>query len=398
MQLKEGYKQTEIGILPKDWDAVELGEILYFKNGLNKESEFFGYGTPIVNYMDVFSNYGITKDKIQGLVAVNNQEIQNFSAQKGDVFFTRTSETVEEIGISAVLLEDIKKCVFSGFVLRGRNKKESLTLDFKKFCFSSSIVRNQIVSTSSYTTRALTNGKLLSSIYIPVPSEHKEQQAIATALSEVDTLITNLDKLITKKKAIKQGAMQQLLKSPSQGGKRLPGFDGEWVEKELRDIAPLQRGFDLTNSSLKKGSYPVVYSNGISNYHNSYMVKGPGLVTGRSGTIGNVFYIEEDFWPHNTSLWVTSFKGNSPLYVFYLYQSIGLDRFGTGSGVPTLNRNDVHDFKVSIPPTIEEQNTIAKTLSDMDKDLESLEQKKSKYIRIKQGMMQELLTGKTRLI
>jgi len=128
------------------------------------------------------------------------------------------------------------------------------------------------------------------------------------------------------------------------------------------------------------------------------MVKGPGVVTGRSGTIGNVHFVEENFWPHNTSLWVTSFKRNDPKFVFYLLPTIRLERFSTGSGVPTLNRNDVHTHPVAIPPSAEEQCAIATVLSDMDAELRTLEQRLVKTRALKQGMMQELLTGRTRLV
>jgi type I restriction enzyme, S subunit len=128
------------------------------------------------------------------------------------------------------------------------------------------------------------------------------------------------------------------------------------------------------------------------------MVRGPGVVTGRSGTIGNVHFIEQDFWPHNTTLWVTNFKENDPKFIFYLLTRINLERFSTGSGVPTLNRNDVHGFAVRIPSTFEEQTAIVAVLSDMDAEIASLEERLAKTRAIKQGMMQELLTGKTRLI
>jgi type I restriction enzyme S subunit len=127
------------------------------------------------------------------------------------------------------------------------------------------------------------------------------------------------------------------------------------------------------------------------------MVKGPGVVTGRSGTIGKVHFIEEDFWPHNTSLWVTSFKNNWPRFIFYLLTKLGLEKLGTGSGVPTLNRNDVHAQNVRIPPSTEEQTAIAAVLSDMDAEIAALEARRDKTRLLKPGMMQELLTGKTRL-
>jgi type I restriction enzyme S subunit len=234
-----------------------------------------------------------------------------------------------------------------------------------------------------------------------------EQRSLAQALSDVDTLIAALDKLIAKKRDLKTATMQQLLT----GKKRLPGFgEGQgykesmiglipedWDALRLGDIAPLQRGFDLPTSQLKKGDYPVVYSNGIMNRHSDFMVNCPGVVTGRSGTIGNVHYVSENYWPHNTALWVTEFRCSNPKYVYYLYKSVKLERFGSGSGVPTLNRNDVHDWVVAIPK-IEEQRAIATVLSDMDAEITALESRLVKTQAIKQGMMQELLTGRTRLI
>ena len=170
----------------------------------------------------------------------------------------------------------------------------------------------------------------------------------------------------------------------------------EWDAKPLSRVAPLQRGFDLPTPEVRSGPFPVVYSNGVLNYHNKAMVPGPGVVTGRSGTIGKVNYIENDYWPHNTTLWVTSFKGNDTRFIYYLYQDMGLERFGTGSGVPTLNRNDVHSCVVPLPP-LPEQRAIAGTLSDVDALIGALDQLIAKKRDLKQAAMQQLLTGKKRL-
>jgi type I restriction enzyme, S subunit len=237
------------------------------------------------------------------------------------------------------------------------------------------------------------NQGILRRVQVPYASA-AEQHAIATTLSDMDALLGGLDRLIAKKRDLKQAVMQQLLTART----RLPGFHGEWVVKRLGSVAPLQRGFDLPSTQLKQGPYPVVYSNGILNQHAVYQVKGPGVVTGRSGTIGKVTFVEDDYWPHNTSLWVTSFNGNAPRFVFYLYTRIALERFATGSGVPTLNRNDVHSFEVLIPPTVAEQSAIAEVLSDMDAELSLLEASRDKTRALKQGMMQDLLTGKIRLV
>ena len=122
----------------------------------------------------------------------------------------------------------------------------------------------------------------------------------------------------------------------------------DWEMKKVGEVAPLQRGYDLPQYEIKPGKYPVCYSNGMLNYHYSYKVLGPGVFTGRSGTIGNVFYVEDNYWPHNTSLWVTEFMGNHPKYIYYMYSFIRLKRFNAGTSVPTLNRNDVHTHKIAI--------------------------------------------------
>ena len=174
---------------------------------------------------------------------------------------------------------------------------------------------------------------------------------------------------------------------------RFPEFldAGEWESKRLDDVAPLQRGFDLPSDQIKPGNIPVVYSNGVQNFHSMGMAKAPGLVTGRSGTIGKIHFIEEgDYWPHNTSLWVTSFKDNFPKFIYYLYKSIGTTRFASGSGVPTLNRNYVHAYRSCLPPSISEQKKIADCLSSIG-DRITLESQKLDTLKAhKKGLMQQL--------
>ena len=170
----------------------------------------------------------------------------------------------------------------------------------------------------------------------------------------------------------------------------------DWAQAPLGEVAPLQRGFDLPSSQIRPGPHPVVYSNGVLKHHHRSMVKGPGVVTGRSGTIGSVHFVQRDYWPHNTSLWVTSFCGNDPKFIYYLYSHVHLTGLLSGSGVPTLNRNDVHE-QIVAHPTIAEQRAIAEALSDADALIESLEQLLTKKRQIKKGAMQELLTGRKRL-
>ncbi|MFF5669780.1 restriction endonuclease subunit S [Streptomyces hygroscopicus] len=220
-----------------------------------------------------------------------------------------------------------------------------------------------------------------------------EQRRIAEVLSDAQEHIAALERLLAKKQAVKKGLMQQLLT----GRTRLPGHAEAWSIGPLKEFLPLQRGFDLPTSRVVNGPYPVVYSNGIARHHAKAMAKGPGVVTGRSGTIGKVHFVEGDYWPHNTSLWVTSFARVDAKFAYYFLTHLGLERFASGSGVPTFNRNDAHSFEITVPSDRAEQKAIADVLSAVDSAVEALRRRLAKASSIKSGMMQELLTGRTRL-
>jgi type I restriction enzyme S subunit len=362
--IPSGCKQTAAGVIPEEWDAKPLLNVAPLQRGFDLPTTQLKHGIYPVVYSNGVSNFHKKAMVLApGVVTGRSGTIGKVNYIETDYWPHNTTLWVTNFKDNDpkfiyYLYQDIKLDRFgtgSGVPTLNRN-------DVHEFC-----------------------------VAVPPPSE---QRAIATALSDVDALLAAQDKLIAKKRDIKQAAMQQLLT----GKQRLPGFSGEWEVKRLGEVAPLQRGFDLPNPQLKAGPYPVVYSNGALNYHAAFQVRCPGVVTGRSGTIGKVSFVEQDFWPHNTSLWVTSFKGNDPKFIFFLFIKIGLERFATGSGVPTLNRNDVHAFQVSIPSSIKEQAAIAAVLSDMDADLAALEQQRDKTQALKQGMMQELLTGRIRLV
>lgn len=415
-EVPKGYKKTEAGIIPEDWEAEPIGNSLEFKNGLNKAKEFFGKGTPIVNYMDVFSNAGLLCSDIDGKVTLTSDEIRNYQVKKGDVFFTRTSETVDEIGISSVMLEDIKDAVFSGFVLRGRSKNDNLHLLYKKYCFRFEKVRKQICSTSSYTTRALTNGRLLSKVFIAVPPQREEQESIARVLSDIDILIVRLEGLITKKQNIKQGTMQELLT----GKKRLPGFSGEWEGKKLGEIFSLSATCSKTKFIVEGGAYFIMDMGAISSrgqiitskktFISADLLKIGDLIMpkddiGGGNIIGKVAYINESnkyvLGDHVYKLTAKTLTVDT-LFLSYLINSYavnsGIRKKVAGSAQLGLGRKSVEDQDVKIPKEKPEQSAIAQVLSDMDSEIDGLEQKLDKYKMIKQGMMQVLLTGKTRLL
>ncbi|MEH0690911.1 restriction endonuclease subunit S [Vibrio cholerae] len=170
-----------------------------------------------------------------------------------------------------------------------------------------------------------------------------------------------------------------------------------WDYKKLGAVAELQRGFDLPSSKRLEGSIPIISSGGVSGYHNEAKVKAPGIVTGRYGSIGDVFFVEEDFWPLNTSLWVKNFHGNEPKYLYYLLTSFDFKKFSDKTGVPGVNRNDLHAVKVGVPP-LPEQRIIAKTLSTWDKAISTTEKLIETSKQQKKALMQQLLTGKKRLV
>ncbi|MGB0387034.1 MAG: restriction endonuclease subunit S [Ardenticatenaceae bacterium] len=391
MEVKAGYKQSEVGVIPEEWEVRKLGELSSLRTGpfgsaLHKSDYIFD-GIPVINPMHIIKG-DILPSQSMTIKPSLAKQLAEFLLRSGDVIIGRRGE----MGRCAVVQEDQNGwlCGTGSLIIRSTGE---IVPEFLQRILSSPQIVARIEESSVGSTMINLNQSVLLSLSIQLPPL-PEQRAIATALSDVDALISALDKLIAKKRDIKQATMQQLLT----GKTRLPGFEGGWVVKRLGKIAPLQRGFDLPTSQLKPGTYPVVYSNGILKYHLIPKVKAPGVVTGRSGTIGKVTYVEQDYWPHNTSLWVTDFKGNTPKFLYYLYTFIRLERFGSGSGVPTLNRNDVHAYHISIPSTNDEQKAIATILSDMDAEIAALEGRRDKTRALKQGMMQELLTGKTRLV
>lgn len=169
-----------------------------------------------------------------------------------------------------------------------------------------------------------------------------------------------------------------------------------WSVGKVSDFLVLQRGFDLTKKQAIEGSIPVYSSSGITYYHNEAKVKGPGGITGRKGSVGPVYLVNEDFWPHDTTLWVKDFRGNLPEYIKIFLISMELNKYDEASSVPTLNRNNVHCVQCFFPP-LPEQTKIAQILSTWDKAIATTEQLFGNSQQQKKALMQSLLTGKKRL-
>lgn len=424
--MKDGYKKTELGWIPKEWELKTIGELFDFKNGLNKEKEYFGKGTKIVNYVDVYRNRYIDNSNINGLVTVSEKEKESFNTRKGDVFFTRTSETINEIGMTAVLGEDIKDLVYSGFVLRARPKTDELSLGYKKYCFSDFYARKEIIKKSSYTTRALTSGTLLKDVLIKVPPL-KEQEKIADILSNVDSQIYDTHKLIEKTKELKKGLMQRLL---TKGIGHI-----EFKNTEVGNIPVEWEVRDLLSLSLTKGEYGIgaaateyvlgkprylritdigedsrLLNNEIRGFkesdYESFILKEGDIVFARTGnTTGKSYVYNINDGELVYAGFLIRFRINKELvnenYIKYILQSKRywdwVKVMSTRSGQPGINSKEYGEFKIQLP-ILEEQNKISSMLSSIDNQIEEYENKKIKFEELKKGLMQKLLTGKIRVI
>ncbi|MGB6082702.1 MAG: restriction endonuclease subunit S [Moheibacter sp.] len=399
--VKQGYKQTEIGVIPEDWEVVRIGDSFTFKNGLNKEKQYFGYGFPIVNYMDVFKNTFINSKTIKGRVFVNKQELKNFNVNKGDVLFTRTSETQEEIGYSAVIVDELIDTVFSGFILRGRPFNDLFSIQYCRYVFSNKVVRQQIISNASFTTRALTNGRVLSEVQIPLPPL-PEQEAIAEALSDADAWIESLEQLIAKKRLIKQGAMQELLTPPSPSSGNADGEALEpWEVKKLGEvIEKCTTGKLDANAMVENGDYRFYTCAREFYYINEYAFDDEALlISGNGANVGYIHYYKGKFNAYQRTYVLLGFKINA-LFLKVILDKNLKDRIAkevSAGNTPYIKMDTITDMVIKFPKSLSEQTRIAAILSDMDAELEALEQQLDKARQIKQGMMQELLTGRVRL-
>jgi type I restriction enzyme S subunit len=243
------------------------------------------------------------------------------------------------------------------------------------------------------------NTGLIGRLIFPLPPTLAEQEAIATALSDADALIDSLEQLIAKKRLLKQGSMQDLLT----GKRRLPGFEGEWEVKKLGEIAHIKTGSRNNQDKVEDGMYPFFVRSATVERINSFSHDCEAILIPGEGGIGSIFhYINGRFDVHQRVYAITQFVNSVSGKYVYLYMS---EHFGAHAmensvkaTVDSLRLPTFQNFSIGLPPTLPEQTAIAAILSDMDAELAALEAKLAKARQIKQGMMQELLTGKTRLV
>lgn len=228
-----------------------------------------------------------------------------------------------------------------------------------------------------------------------IPSKD-EQQCIADVLSAYDDLIENNRRRI---QLLEESA--RLLYKEWFVHLRFPGHehvtihdgipDG-WEQLPLGEVLTLQRGFDLPVAKRKPGKCPIFASTGINGYHEQAKVKAPGVVTGRSGSLGTVMYVDEDFWPLNTTLWVKEFKRLSPIFATHLLHELKLEQFNGGAAIPTLNRNDVHRIKILCPPKLLHDQFV-EFANSAYVQIKNLKQQKSQLQQARDLLLPRLMNG-----
>ena len=393
---------------PKDWRIVLLSELSIegFQNGLFYEVARKNKGIPIINVGDLYKSSPIANDKLE-LFNATAEEIKRYQVFNGDLFFTRSS--IVPSGIACCnwyRCSEKKAVVFDSHVVRFKTNTDVVNPMYLYLACIRPDARKYFLANAKTATMTTIDQTVLGRCPIPYPAL-KEQTAIAEAVSDADNLIFSLQKLIEKKKAIKQGTMQELLT----GKKRLPGFSGKRKRKKLGNYIKFEVGFPfksqyfnsqhiglrlIKNRDLKSDDQVYYTTEDVSS---EYIVNNGDVLVGMDGDFTPCIWRKGVALLNQRVGRIGAF-GMDLLFSYYLLQQ-PLQELQIGTGATTvkhLSHFDVEELELTFPEEIKEQQAIAQALSDMDNDIEQLEKKLSKYQQIKQGMMQDLLTGRIRLV
>lgn len=404
---KTKYKQTEVGLIPEDWKLTFVDSVFDFSGGSQPPKSTFIFNEK-EGYIRLLQIRDYKNDNHKTYIP---EQLAQKKCSANDIMIGRYGPPIFQIlrGIEGAYNVALLKAIPKGI-------DENYAYYFLKQDVLFEFVEKLSQRSSGQTGVDLNQ---LKNYLFAIPPTLTEQKAIATALSDVDALISSLKKLITKKKAIKQGAMQELLTPPNKGGKRLPGFSGEWEEVTLGDIGQCIIGLTYSPSNVKDSGTLVLRSSNIqdgrfSSHDNVYVdcdipdklkvQKNDILVCVRNGSrnlIGKSLKLSNALVGQTWGAFMSVYRSSYNDYVAHLFNSNVIQRQieeNLGATINQITNKTLNSFKVVIPKVIEEQKAIAQILSDMDLEIEALEAKKAKYQGIKQGMMQELLTGKTRLV
>jgi type I restriction enzyme S subunit len=404
-QLKQGYKKTEVGLIPEDWKALIFKDICWVNQGLQ---------IPITQRLKLPNKNSKVYITIQYLNDRKTLEyiddyVDSVCCNKEDILMTRTGNTgIVVSGVEGVFHNNFFKINFD----KARFNKSYLV-----YYLNQPKTKKIILAKAGTSTIPDLNHKDFYSIPVPVPTL-TEQKGIADALTDVDELITNLEKLIAKKKAIKQGAMQQLLTPPHKGGKRLEGFSGDWVEKRLGEVGDCIIGLTYSPNNIVNDGTLVLRSSNIQNnklefsdnvYVNSkipdnlIVKKDDILICVRNGSrqlIGKCAILDERVVGQSFGAFMSVFRSPYSKFIFQVFQSNDIKRQideNLGATINQITNKMLNSFTIPFPSQLE-QDAICDILFTLDFEISDLETKKKKFDTVKQGMMQELLTGKTRLI
>lgn len=415
MELKPGYKQTEVGVIPEDWEPVVFGSLYSApsKNGIYKSSEFQGRGTRIVNMGEMFG-FEFISDQEMSRVELSPRELATNGLNDGDLLFGRRSVVPAGAGKCSLVISPPEPLTFESSIIRVRPDKDAAHPLYLYYFFASptgkSVVSTIVAGTNVKGIRA----SELRELSVPKPTL-AEQEAIAEALSDADALIDSLEQLIAKKRHLKQGAMQDLLT----GKKRLPGFEGEWEVKTLGELATLWKGginpatypdkqfVHFSLPAFDEGAVPITEL-GASIGSNKFTVPtGAILVSKLNPRIPRIWAPSEipaEAVCSTEFLVLVSNAAVDRAFLAALCASpivsgqLKLHAIGTTGSHQRIHPSQALAVEASIPCNLPEQTAIAAILSDMDAEIAALEAKLAKARQVKQGMMQELLTGKTRLV
>lgn len=381
-----GYKRTEVGVIPEDWEVKHLSELGVTYAGLTyKPSNVRSFGSLVLRSSNIQDGKLVfNSDDVYVDATIPPRAI----VREGDILICVRNGSARLIGKCARIPKSAAGNAFGAFMTVFRANDDGLSF----YLFQSDIVQRQIQERMGATINQIT-GKDLSEFLVPVPTAEGEQRAIATALSDADALIESLDRLIAKKRAIKQAAMQQLLT----GQTRLPGFTGEWETKLLGELLTVRHGRNQSEVEQYDGKYPILATGGEIGKTDTALYDKPSVLIGRKGTIDQPRYMDSPFWTVDTLFYTEMHPSAHAKFMYYLFSQIPWREYNEASGVPSLNGKTIENIQV-LAPHVEEQTAIAAVLSDMDSEIEAVEHRRYKARQIKQGMMQQLLTGRVRLV
>ena len=404
--MKDPSKNGGSNLIPPGWQLKTFGDLFEFSGGFSaSRDQLSEVGHCYLHYGDIHGSnksWVDTNIDLQDIpkLDISLKRVSNASLLKdGDVVFVDASEDNDGTSKHIVIVNKYNVPFISGLhTIVAKSKSDEVSHEYRRYCFQVHSIKQQFLFYAVGTKVSGISKANIRNILIAVPPIN-EQLQISQVLINIDALLEKLDKTILKKRNIKQAAMQQLLT----GKTRLPGFSGGWKIRLLGDIAHIKTGKRNNEDKDEDGLYPFFVRSAFVERINTYSYDCEAILVPGEGQIGNIFhYINGRFDVHQRVYAITHFAEGVFARYIYLFMS---QHFGAWAmqntvkaTVDSLRLPTFKNFEVRVPPSIEEQIAISNTISDMDVELSLLEVRRDKTRDLKQAMMQELFTGKTRLI